>query len=230
MYDSGKKINLHHLLDLYPEVFRPGIFKIFEYLKQEKMKSNKIKVVIFTNNMGPKSWTNSIKSFIEQKINYKLFDRVITSWKINGKINECCRVSYMKLLSDFKKGTGCQNKDKIIFLDDQYHEQMDKKKVTYLHLKPYKKNISNKILINRFLRSNYNKIANLNNWENFISRYNSYYGYDKDDEDNDNSLYESNNGKMISSQILPAIRKFIETNDNKTVKLKSKEHKKTRRL
>ena len=64
---SGKQINLHRLLELYPEVFRPGMFKLFEYLKQEKIRNKQIKVVIFTNNMGPKSWTNAIKVLLKIK-------------------------------------------------------------------------------------------------------------------------------------------------------------------
>ena len=224
---SDKQINLQLLLELYPEVFRPGIMKIFEYLKQKKIKDKSIKVVIFTNNMGPKSWTNAIKRFIEKKINYKLFDHVITGWKINGKINEPLRTSYMKLLRDFKRATGCKNKDKILFLDDQYHEDMNKKMVTYLHLKPYKKNISNKILLNRFLRSSNNKIVKLNNWEDFISLYNEHYG---DDDDDSEQSYHTNNGTMLSGQIFPAVRNFIEPSIKKTIKKKSKGHKKTRRL
>ena len=226
---SDKQINLHLLLELYPEVFRPGMMKIFEYLKNQKIKNKSIKVVIFTNNMGPKSWTNAIKSFIEKKINYRLFDHVITGWKINGKINEPDRTSDRKLLSDFKRATGCKNKDKILFLDDQYHEYMDKKMVTYLHLKPYKKNISNKILLNRFLRSNNNKIVKLNQWDDFISVYNSHYGHDKEDDDDDD-LYHDNNGHMMSGQIFPTIRKFIELSSKKTIKRKTKGHKKTRHL
>lgn len=224
---SGKQINLHRLLELYPEVFRPGMFKLFEYLKQEKIRNKQIKVVIFTNNMGPKSWTNSIKSFIENKIKYKLFDNVITGWKVNGRVNEPKRSSYMKLLSDFKKITGCSNRDKIIFLDDQYHDYMDKKKVTYLHLKPYRKNISNKILLNRFLRSNNNKIVKLEDWEEFISLYNIHYGEDKEE---DSDLYHMHDGNVTSSQIFPAVKKFIEDNGEKTLKKKKKQHKKTRKL
>ena len=224
---SGKQINLHLLLEIYPEVFRPGMFKLFEYLKQQKMKDKTIKVVIFTNNMGPKSWTNSIKSFIEKKINYNLFDNVITGWKVNGRINEPDRRSYMKLLSDFKRATGCTNRDKLIFLDDQEHPHMNKKKVTYLHLKPYRKELSNKILLNRFLRSNNNKVVALKDWEDFISLYNIHFGEDKDE---DSHLYHMHDGKVTSSQIFPAVKKFIESSKSKTIKKKSKQHKKTRKL
>ena len=133
----------------------------------------------------------------------------------------------MKLLSDFKKITGCSNKDKIIFLDDQYHDYMDKKKVTYLHLKPYRKNISNKILLNRFLRSNNNKIVKLEDWEEFISLYNIHYGEDKEE---DSHLYHMHDGNVTSSQIFPAVKKFIEDNGEKTLKKKKKQHKKTRKL
>ena len=55
------------------------------------------------------------KSFIENKIKYKLFDNVITGWKVNGRVNEPKRSSYMKLLSDFKKLLDVQIKTKLYF-------------------------------------------------------------------------------------------------------------------
>ena len=56
------------LLDLYPEFFRPHIFTIFKQLAKRKKRDKHLKVAIYTNNMGPRSWTLHIKNYIEHKI------------------------------------------------------------------------------------------------------------------------------------------------------------------
>ena len=58
--------------------------------------------MIYTNNNGPKSWTYDIKHYIEKKLNYKLFDKIITAWKVNGKIYEKCRSGHEKSYKDLK--------------------------------------------------------------------------------------------------------------------------------
>ena len=62
----------YKLLDMFPNLFRPDIFKIFEYLKDLKKKHRYVKVLIYTNNMGPKNWVHHIRKYIEHKLNYKL--------------------------------------------------------------------------------------------------------------------------------------------------------------
>ena len=82
-----KKSDFFKIMDLFPNVFRPKIFKIFKYLRDKKIEINnsnnkeKIKVMIYTNNTGCRMWANRIRSYIEKKINYKLFDRTICAWK-----------------------------------------------------------------------------------------------------------------------------------------------------
>jgi hypothetical protein len=43
------------LCDVFIDYFRPGIFLVLRYIKRKKIKNNRIKVVIYTNNNGPKS-------------------------------------------------------------------------------------------------------------------------------------------------------------------------------
>ena len=90
----NKKISseeFFNLLDLFPEFLRPKILTILDYLKSKKSKSNKIKVMIYTNNQGPRSWVTSIKDYFEDKLNYKLFDQIIAAFKVKGKRIEMCR-------------------------------------------------------------------------------------------------------------------------------------------
>ena len=80
-------------------MFRPDIFKIFEYLKDSK-KHRYVKVLIYTNNMGPKNWVHHIRKYIEHKLNYKLFDRTIAAWKVGKLVYEKCRTSHGKNVPD----------------------------------------------------------------------------------------------------------------------------------
>ena len=49
------------IFDLFPFYLRPSILSIFRYLKIMKTKNkDKLKIVIYTNNQGPKKWCNSI--------------------------------------------------------------------------------------------------------------------------------------------------------------------------
>ena len=140
------------LLSMYPEFFRPSIFRVFKYLKKQKRKNKCLKIAIYTNNMGPRSWTILIKNYIEKKIGGKLFDRVITGYKPHKKIN--CRRTHEKTYADFVRCNSLSKETKILFFDDQHHHHMHHKQVRYIRLHPYRFNIRFSDMISRFLRAN----------------------------------------------------------------------------
>ena len=55
-----KRKEFFKLLDLYPEIFRPEIFSTFNYLLRLKKNNKCVKILIYTNNIGPKSWVHDI--------------------------------------------------------------------------------------------------------------------------------------------------------------------------
>ena len=59
---------------MFPEIFRPGIFNVFRYLVRIK-KKGKLQVIIYTNNNGPKYWTELLISYFHHKLKYNLFDK-----------------------------------------------------------------------------------------------------------------------------------------------------------
>ena len=71
------------LLDLYPEFLRPNIIAILNYLKHKKESKCCNKLMVYTNNQGPKKWANMIILYFEKKIGQKLFDQVISAYKIS---------------------------------------------------------------------------------------------------------------------------------------------------
>ena len=79
-YLFENKLSQEHfncVLDLYPIFLRPSILTIFRYLKQLKQQNNKLKILIYTNNQGPKSWCNYIIGYIENKIKYNTLTNIV---------------------------------------------------------------------------------------------------------------------------------------------------------
>ena len=153
----NKKISseeIFKLLDLFPEFLRPKILTILDYLKSKKSKSNKIKVMIYTNNQGPRSWVTSIKDYFEDKLNYKLFDQIIAAFKVKGKRIEMCRTTHSKTVNDFLNCTQLPKETKICFLDDQYHEDMESENVYYINVKPYYHTLSFNEMAERYYDNN----------------------------------------------------------------------------
>ena len=147
---------LFKLLNLWPKFLRPGIMDIFEMLKAEKQKNGCIKVVIYTNNMGPRSWTLLIKRYIESKLRYKLFDKTITAYRPTEKNN--FRTTHSKTYADLLRSTGYGKGTQFIFFDDQMHQHMIHKNIKYIQLYPYNYSIPFHQMIHTYIASNLGKL------------------------------------------------------------------------
>lgn len=135
-----KRLNqdeFNNLLDLFPLFLRKDILKILNYLKNKKEKNKLDKVIIFTNNQGPKEWSNKIKNYFNYKLKYKLFDQVIGAFKINGKQIEQLRTSHNKRYYDLLKIAKLSNDTRICFIDDLYHFEMENPNLFYINIHPY---------------------------------------------------------------------------------------------
>ena len=225
-----KKQEMYKIFDLYPEIFRPDMMSIFNYLKKIKQKTKSTKVMIFTNNCGPKSWVYDIKNYIEKKIKYKLFDRTIAAWKVNGKIYEKCRTSHEKKYTDLLKCGNLKKKDKIIFLDDMFHPHMKNNNVVILHLKAYKHDILFTKMCKTFLKSNIGKVIKKKEHKNFTSK---LIKFSKDDPlgfTYTESKISSRDG--YKKEILSKLKSFVKENKHNISrkKHKKKSRNKTRKL
>lgn len=220
------------LLDLYPEFIRPNIMSILNYLKKKKRSLYCEKVIIYTNNQAPRSWSIMIKDYFENKLRYKLFDQIIGAFKINGKQIELCRTSHLKSHKDLVKCIKIPETTEICYLDDVYYPDMKHKNVYYINIKPYVHDLSFNILINRFLNSS---LVNAN-WgqptymkEYFIKELNSYnYTYVE------KSQKAFVIDKIISKKIIQHLHAFFgsekptlnKTRHNRLIKNKTIKHKK----
>ena len=139
---------LYKLLDIYPFMFRPKIFKILNFIKKKHQQKKIQHVVIYTNNMGERSWVLFIKKYLELKINYNLFNRVISGYPYEKK-----RTTHAKTYKDLLAVTGWRNGTQILFFDDQYHPIGKNSFVKYVKLTPYVYIIHIEQMVNRFLHS-----------------------------------------------------------------------------
>ncbi len=205
-----KKSDFYKMMDLFPNLLRPGILDIMKMLKKKKKNNlSKIKVMIYTNNNGCKMWVHRLKGYIEKKINYKIFDRVICGWKYDGKIIEPNRSGYFKSYGDLLKCGHLSRKDEILFLDDRLHEDMLHKNVSYILLTPYRYDITNEHFLKKYL-----SIASLTKHQKFNIK-NELYRTNNGQHKSTNFKLFHNHGKKIKREIEHFLNKNTKTRKNK---------------
>ena len=211
------KLNEHYqLFNMFPEIFRSGIFNVFRYLVRMK-KKGKLKVIIYTNNNGPPTWATTIRKYIEYKIKHKLFDRTIKGWKYDNKIIEEKRSGYEKSWKDLIECTRLTKNDKIIFFDDRdEHYEMKHENVNYVKVAPYRVGILHKDFVDKFIKSKLNKKLKINK-EDLVREC-------------DRSGYRPRNFKEVSNNdIIKPLREFMKINRKKTRRRRRKGGKRTTR-
>jgi hypothetical protein len=142
------------ILELFPEFLRPNIINILKYLKNKKKVNCCHKMMIYTNNSGPREWARHIISYFERKINFKLIDQIIAAFKINGKRVEICRTSPNKTHNDLIKCTKIPIDAEICFMDDYFYPEMVNDNIYYINIKPYYHDLKFEEMLERFNKSN----------------------------------------------------------------------------
>jgi hypothetical protein len=212
----------NNLLDLYPEFLRPNIIAILNYLKYKKESKCCNKLMIYTNNQGPKKWASLIISYFETKLKHKLFDQVISAFKINGKQIEICRTSHEKSHKDFIRCTKLPNTAEICFLDDNYYPQMSHKNVYYINIKPYIHDLPFQELLDRFTKSNIlsSEMVDKSDFNKKMLEQFKTYNFDITEK----NMEEYNIDKILSKKIMVHLQDFFNTSLNS---LSNKIYKKT---
>jgi hypothetical protein len=149
--------DFNDVLDLYPEFLRPNIINILTYLKTKKTSKCCHNMMIYTNNTGPREWVKYITKYFEKKIDYNLFDQIISAFKVNGKQIEVCRTTHDKTHQDFIRCTKLPENVDICFLDDTFYPGMENERIYYINCKPYYYDISFTDLCARFMDSHVSK-------------------------------------------------------------------------
>lgn len=208
------KKEFFNLLDNYEKYFRPNIFTILNYIKKYKIKyKHKLKTLIFTNNQVGISWITKIKDYIEYKIHYKLFDKVIGPYKIKSEIQEIMRSNHIKKYDDLIKFIKCDETTPIMFLDDNFHNEMVRDNIVYLLLKPYEFQYKLEELIPIYLKNN--NVKNKTDFICFITNFMKKQKY------NITKSIISHEDYSMSDIIMKYIHEFL----NKHLQMKSNLHK-----
>lgn len=162
------------LVDLYPEIVRPSMVRILEYIRKKKNAGVCSKVMIYTNNMGPKKWVEHIRDYFDHKLrasvqNTKttndlaiippLFDHTLGGFDPNKSKSEKStskfpeRTTSEKTVNEFIHCSLLPSDIDICFLDDQQHPKMVDERVYYIKLQPYYSFIPFETFVIRFLNS-----------------------------------------------------------------------------
>lgn len=164
--DDNKAYSMFNdLLDLYPEYPRPYILNVLRYLLQKKKDGKCKAVMIYTNNQGERAWVEHIKTYFETKLKSKIFEQIISAFKVDGKIVEVNRTTHDKTIDDFFRCTKLPKDVEICFVDDLFHPKMEDENVYYIHVKGYKHYLPSSVIIKRFLNSSLAKEMKNNNVE-----------------------------------------------------------------
>jgi hypothetical protein len=165
------------LMDTFPEFFRPNIFKIVDFIHSKKACH---KIIIYTNNQGPKSWVKMISEYFNHKLGYNVFDQIISAYKVNGRQIEPKRTTHDKSIQDLFSIVEMPTNTEVCFIDDLYHPLMDKDNVFYINIKPYRCSLPFDEMASRY----YEKVAYKNNknidetkFINFIIAFMEQYNY-----------------------------------------------------
>jgi hypothetical protein len=214
------------ILDLFPEYLRPNIINILTYLKTKKKSSCCHRMMIYTNNTGPREWARHIISYFEKKINYKLVDQVIAAFKINGKRIEICRTTQNKTHKDLIRCTKIPIDAEICFMDDTFFPDMAHDNIYYINIKPYYHDLSFEYMLNKFSESEIGKkiIGNDTDFNTLMIEHIKLYKYiviHKDEKE-----YEVD--KVLGKHIISHLQSFFNhSTKNRTIKNRSNKKNKT---
>jgi hypothetical protein len=164
------------LVDLYPEIIRPNMVRILDYIRKKKNAGVCSKVMIYTNNMGPDKWVAHIRSYFENKLRAMkqsaaggglaivppLFDHTIGGFKPHNERTASAsssasaypeRTTTHKTVNEFIRCGRLPTDIEICFLDDIEHPKMVDERVYYIKLQAYHSYIPFEMFVVRFLNS-----------------------------------------------------------------------------
>lgn len=215
--NSLTQTDFDNVLNLFPEYLRPNIINILTYLKNKKNTNCCHKMMIYTNNTGPREWARYIIRYFENKINYKLVDQIIAAFKINGKRVEICRTTQNKTHTDLIKCTKIPTDAKICFIDDSFYPEMANDNIYYINIKPYYYDLTFEYMIETFSHSEFGKkiIDDDNDFENIMMEHIKLFNYtivEKNEKE-----YEVD--KILGKHVISHLQAFFNhSSKNKTIK------------
>jgi hypothetical protein len=177
--------------------------------------------MIYTNNSGPNYWVDMIISYINTKLEYKLFDNVIRSFKINGLTVEQSRTSYSKSYKDLLRCSNLPVNSKICFIDDKFHTEMENENVMYIFIHPYTYYLGNDEIYKKYYSANNGLFSKYNKTELEFFQYMKRH-ITEEPLDINKTPAEKNIDLLISDKIIRDILFFLGDEHNYTKKKQSR--------
>lgn len=138
-----------YLIDIFPELLRPGILNILCKLSHHKInKPSSLYIYIYTSNRLHNSWANNIKNYLNNKTRYNIFHEVV----FNGTPKKH-KLVHNKSIEDFSKQSKIETNNDFCFIDNNFHPYMIKPNIHYIQLNQYISYISINEIIQRTLAS-----------------------------------------------------------------------------
>jgi len=217
--DITSTLHFCKVLDLFPEFIRPDMIKMLEYILSKKNNNHCDKLLIYTNNQGPKSWANLISSYFDYSLEKPVFDTVIGAFKVKGKHIELDRTTHDKTVEDLKRCAKLYKNTDICFLDDQYHPHMKNDNVYYINVKPYIYNLKYDEMAERyynaFSETFLDGVVDKEDFIKYITMFMNEFRYTITTK----SQKDINVDKFISQRMLYHLKCFFnEPKRNKTIK------------
>ena len=138
------------MLNLFPEFFRPNIFDILLYIHSQKVKGNCYQVMIYTNNQGRPEWVSRLSDYFNATLGHRVFDRIISAFKVKGVPVELARTTHKKTFDDLIRCTQLPEHTEICFVDDIMYPLMQHENVFYIRIKPYHCHLDFDDMVTRF--------------------------------------------------------------------------------
>ena len=171
--------HFNDLVDLYPEIIRPNMVRILDYIRKKKNDGICSKVMIYTNNTAPDKWVSHIRQYFENKLRHTasttskgegsrsgsdkglaiippLFDHIIGGFKPSSSSSSSSyprRTTPEKTIDDLIHCSRLPANIEVCFLDDLNHPKMIDECVYYIKLQPYYSYIPFETFVIRFLNS-----------------------------------------------------------------------------
>jgi hypothetical protein len=164
--------------------------------------------MIYTNNQGERAWVEHIARYFETKLKSKIFEQIISAFKINGKIFEINRTTHDKTVDDFFRCTKLPRDVEICFVDDLFHPKMEDDSVYYIHVRGYKHYIPSTELVDRFINSHLSKdITNKDDFRKFMISNLKYNITEKSKEEQEMDV-------IVSKKMLEHMKEFFDKDAN----------------
>lgn len=167
------KEHFFKVMDTFQEFLRPKIFTMLKNILIKKSQGKCVKIMIYTNNNGPRSWVQMIADYFEYKLGEHVFD-IISAFKFNNNVIEICRTSDSKNTPDLLRCANVEPGTNICFFDDMYHPLMKDDNLYYINIKPFYYSIPYNIMSERYRKLYIDNLLHPNFVDNIVKHMKKY--------------------------------------------------------